>query len=61
MTELSDQTLREILLKYKKNIGRVAWKEKEKILFELKSLYGNSFNKDKANEIYENIKDNKND
>ncbi len=55
MTEYDDATLKHILIEYKLDVGKYEWGNKEKVLFHLKSKYGDAFNKERASKLYDKI------
>ncbi len=55
MHEMDKATIKHILVEYQFDIPRYAWKEKEKVIFRLKSKYGDSFDVKMAGEVYDEI------
>ncbi len=56
MIEFDRATLKNILVEYKFDIPSYEWRKKEHVLFELKAKYGESFNSNEAEELYDEIR-----
>ena len=56
---LDEKTTQDILMTTKKEMGWYDWKNKQSIMFHLKSKYGDSLDNDLASKLYDKIiKDN---
>ncbi len=55
MIGFDNATMKHILQECKFDVPLYAWKEKEKILFRLKSKYGDAFDKETAGKIYDGM------
>jgi hypothetical protein len=54
-TYISEEKIKELLLVLRKGLGKNIWKNKQSILFTLKSTYGDSLDTTIASRLYDEI------
>jgi hypothetical protein len=53
--KIEEQELLRIMQVLKAQMGKMAWKSKDSVLFSLKAKYGESFNMEVAKKIYDQL------
>ena len=57
MSNFNNSVLKHILQEYKFDIPGYKWEEKESVLFELKAKFGDLFDREEAEKIYDEMQE----